>query len=152
MLTTASPSHSAAGTCCKTIYTRGHRILVTFCPFDMSHKVQRVELRVTCRRETIAAKFVLHEPKIISTRAQGDVSLQHVSGTCPCYIFLGVCVLRFCRCFIFPAATRSCFMPLQCEQRMIWSLLHLTATCLCVFSPHVRRALCLYYSAPKYRS
>ena len=45
-----SDMNSVAGTICITVHMKGHGILATFCPRDVSHEVQQVELRATCRR------------------------------------------------------------------------------------------------------
>ncbi len=138
MLTTASPSlsfllHSAAGTCCKTVHTRGYCIPATFCLCDLSNKVQRVKLSATCRRDKNVAKFVSHEPKFISTHEEtcrSNMSLLH--------FFLG-CVNIVILSLLHVPATRPCFMSPQCEQHMILSLLHVAATCPCGLSPRVLR-------------
>ena len=44
-----STLNSVGGTCCTTVHTKFHVILATFCPCDMSHEVQQVELCATCR-------------------------------------------------------------------------------------------------------
>ena len=55
-----STFNSVVGTCCTTAHTKFHGILATLCPCDMSHEVQQVELRATCRGEKIRLFTVLY--------------------------------------------------------------------------------------------
>jgi hypothetical protein len=52
---------SVSGTCCKTVHTKFHGILATFCPRDVSHEVQQAELCATCSWDKISPKLVLHK-------------------------------------------------------------------------------------------
>ena len=107
-----SAFNSVAGTCCTTIHTKFHGILATFCPCDMSHEVQQVELRATCRGDKISAKLVLHNYKSISLH----------EGTCCCNISLGHVPAAFscvCKCCDFVPATCPCYK----------SLLHVASVC-----------------------
>ena len=103
-----SAFNSIAGTCCTTVHTK----FATFCPCDMSHEVQQVELRATCRGDKISPKLVLHNYKSISLH----------EGTCRCNISLGhvtatfSCVCKFCD-----------FVPATCPRYT--SLLHVTSVC-----------------------
>ena len=108
-----SAFNSVAGTCCTTVHTKFHSILATFCPCDMSHEVQQVELRATCRGDKISPKLVLHNYKSVSLH----------QGTCRCNISLGhvtatfSCVCKFCD-----------FVPGTCPRDT--SLLHVASVCL----------------------
>ena len=52
---------SVAWTRCTAAHTKRHRITAKFCSCNMSHKVEQVELRATCRADKIAARFVLEK-------------------------------------------------------------------------------------------
>ena len=123
--------NSVAGKCCTTVHTKFHDILATFCPYNMTHEVQQVELRSTCRGDKISPKLVLHSYKSISSH----------EGTCRCKISLGHVPATFscvCKCSDFvPAhdvpATRPCYMSPQC-------VLHkfvVAAACRCDMTPRV---------------
>ena len=93
-----SAFNSVAGTCCTTVHTKFHGILATFCPCNMSHEVQQVELRATCRGDKISPKLVLHSYKSISSHEETcrcNISLGHVPATFSCV----------CNCCDFVPAT-----------------------------------------------
>ena len=116
--------NSVAGTCCITVHTKGHSILSTFCPCDMSHEVQQVELRATCHGDRMSPKLMLHNHDNISSH-KGDVSLQHVPAT-----FLCVCK----RYDFVPPTSPHYTSPLQvpqCVLHKFLSLLYVAALCRC---------------------
>ena len=79
--------------------------LQSFVPCNMSHKVQQVELRATCRGDKIVARFVLHESK----------SMNSHEGTCRCNMSLGHVPATFscvCGCCDFVPATCPCYASL----------------------------------------
>ena len=111
------------------MHTRRHRIPAKFCPCNMSHKVQQVELRATCRGNKFVARFVLHESKSVDSHegtCRCNMSLGHVPATfscvrgccdfvpatCPCYTSLLV-IPRVCTSQDFVAATCRCDISLQ---------------------------------------
>ena len=103
--------NSVAGTRCTTVHTKFHDILAAFCPCDMSHEVQQVKLRATCRGDKISPK-PLHNYKSISLH----------EGTCRCNISLGHVPATFsCVC-------KCCdFVPATCPRYT--SLLHVASVC-----------------------
>ena len=115
-----STFNSAAGTCCTTVHAKFHGILATFCPREMSHEVQQVELRATCRGDKIFPKLALHNYKSISSH----------EGTCRCNISPGHVPATFsCVC-------KCCdFVPATCPRYT--SLLHVALTCPCIVTPRV---------------
>ena len=52
---------SVAGTCCITVHTKFRGILAKFCPRDVSHEVQQVDICATCRGDKISPKLALHK-------------------------------------------------------------------------------------------
>ena len=80
-----SQRHFAATKSC-VAHTRGHCIPATFCPCDLSRDIQQVELCATCRRDKIAAKYMLHELKL-SGHTGGHLQ-RHVLVTRTRYIFV----------------------------------------------------------------
>ena len=104
-----SAFNSVAGT---TVHTKFRGILATFCPCNMSHEVQQVELRATCRGDKISPKLVLHSSKTISSH----------DGTCRCNTSLGHVPATFsCVC-------KCCdFVPATCPRYS--SLLHVASVC-----------------------
>ena len=93
-----STFNSVAATCWTTVRTKFHGILAKFCPCDIFHEVQQVELRATCRGDKISRKLVLHNYKSISLH----------EGTCRCNISLGHVPATFscvCKCCDFVPAT-----------------------------------------------
>ena len=114
-----STFNSVAGTCFTTVHTKFHGILATFCPRDMSHEAQQVELCATCRGDKISPKLALHSYKSISSQ----------KGTCRCNMSLGHVPATFscvCKCCDFVPATCSRYT----------SLLHVASVCTTqVFSP-----------------
>ena len=118
--------NSVAGTCCTTVHTKFHGILAAFCPCDMSHEVQQVELRATCRGDKISPKLVLHNYKSISLhegRCHCNISLGHVPATfsCVCKCFW------FCPCYMSPLhVPATCRLSVHCTSFL--SLQHVPAT------------------------
>ena len=98
-----------------------------FCPCNMSHKVQQVELRATCHRDKIVARFVLHESKSMNSQegtCRYNMSLGHVPATFSCV----------CGCCDFVPATCPCYAPLlNILHHKIFSLRHVPAKCPLVF-------------------
>ena len=123
-----SNMNSVAGTCCITVHTNGHGILATFCPRDVSHEVQQVELRATCREDKMSPKLVLHNYDSISSHEgtyRCNMSLRYVPATFSCvckrYDFLPATCPRYtsqlyvpsvCTIQIFVAALCRCDMSL----------------------------------------
>ena len=107
-----STFNSVAGTCCTAVHTKFHVILATLCPCGMSHEVQQLELRATCRRDKISPKLVLHSYKSISSHegtCRCNISLRHVPATFSCV----------CKC--------CDFVPARCPRYT--SLLHVASVC-----------------------
>ena len=125
---------SVAWTRWTSVYTKGHRIPAKLCPCNMSHKVQQVELRATCRGDKIVARFVLHGSKSMNSHEETcrcNMSLGHVPATFSCV----------CGCYDFVPATCPCSISPECVHHKILSLLHVAATCPCKMSPRVRAPL-----------
>ena len=123
-----SDMNSVAETCCITVHTKGHGILSTSCPCGVSHEVQQVELRATCRRDRMSPKLMLRNYDCISSHegtCRCNMSLRHVPATfscvckrydfvpatCPCYTSL-LHVPSECTTQIFAAALCRCDMSL----------------------------------------
>ena len=130
-----SAFNSVAGACCTTVHTKFHGILATFCPCDMSHEVQQVELSLTCPGDKISPKLVLHNYKSIILHegtCRCNISLGHVSATFSCV----------CKCCDFVPATCSRYTSLLhvasvCTTQIFLSLQHVAATCPCNMTPRV---------------
>ena len=122
-----STFNSVAGTCCTTVHTKFHSILATFWPCDMSHEVQQVELRATCRGDKISPKLVLYSYKSISSR----------EGTCRCNISPGHVPATFscvCKCCDFVPATCPCYTSLLHVASVCTTQVFVPATCPCYTS------------------
>ena len=122
-----SAFNSVAGTCSTTVHTKFHGILATFCPCNMSHEVQQVELRATCRGDKISPKLVLHSYKSISSH----------EGTCRCNISLGHVPATFscvCKCCDFVPATCSRYTSLLHVASVCTAQVFVAAACRCDMS------------------
>ena len=112
-----------------TVHTKFHGILATFCPCNMSHEIQQVELRATCRGDKISPKLVLHSYKSISSQegtCRCNISLGHVSATfscvCKCCDFVrATCPryssVKFC-CMSPQYVLHKFFVPATCRRDM----------------------------------
>ena len=122
-----STFNSVAWTCCKTVQTKIHVILATFCPCDTSHEVQQVELRATYRGDKILPKLVLHNYKSISLH----------EGTCRCKIIPGHAPAKFscvCKCCDFVPATCPHYKSLLHVASVCTKQVFVAATCSCDMS------------------
>ena len=121
--------NSVAGTCCMTIHMKGHGILATFCPCNVSHKVQQVKLCATCRGDRTSPKLMLHNHDSISSH----------EGTCHCNMSLKHVTTTFsCACKHYD------FVPATCPRYT--SLLHVPSVCTTQFFV---AATCPFYMTPR---
>ena len=93
----------------------------------MSHEVQQVELRVTCRGDKISPKLVLHSYKSISSH----------EGTCRCKISLGHVPATFscvCKCCDFVPATCPRYTSLLPVASVCTTQVFVAAACRCDMS------------------
>ena len=78
---------------------------------------------------------------------RGDMSLQHIPGTCTRNIFVCVQMLWFCPCYMSPLhVPATCRLSVYCTSFL--SLQHVAATCPCnmtLVSAHLKKALCCMY-------
>ena len=131
---------SVAGTCFTTVHTKFHGILATFGPREVSHEVQQVELRATCRGDKISPKLVLQNYK--TTRG-------HVTATCPWDMYpqhFHVCANVVILSLLHVPAARPCYLSPQCVLHKFLSLKHVAATCPCNMTPRVGPPLIKKYS------
>ena len=116
----------------KTVYTIWHCLPVTFCPCNMSHKVQQVELSAVCRRHKIVEKFVLQDLTFVRETPGGCVAATHIfRGHFPAScsrVCVSVCVPNVILSLPLPPVTCPCYMSPMCEQHMILSLQHVPAS------------------------
>ena len=107
-----SAFNSVAGACCTTVHTKFHGILATFCPCDISHEVQQVELRLTCPGDKISPKLALHNYKSISLHEGPDVAATYPWDMYPQHFHM--CANVVILSLLHVPATRSCYMSPQC--------------------------------------
>ena len=97
--------------CLYPVHTKFHGILAVFCPCNMSHEVQQVELCATCRGTKYPPNWCCIIIKV-SVYTRG-----HVAATYPWDMYLQhfhVCANVLFLSLLHVPATRPCYMSPQC--------------------------------------